>query len=156
MSMNTLQIDKILRRNQTTSPFYLGCFSSNELVKNSKHFPQSMVVNFDPSWQEGSHWVAIFAESPISVDYYDSLGIWPPLNENISKFLANFKLIHFNPYAFQSERSKNCGKHAIFFIFYRSTGKSFDQILRFLTIQKDHKSPDKIVENFMKENIFQE
>jgi len=154
--MNTLQIDKILRRNQTTSPFYLGCFSSDQLVRNSKNFPQSLVVNFDPSWQEGSHWVAIFAESPISVDYYDSLGIWPPLNENISQFLSNFKHVHFNPCAFQGIKSKKCGKHAIFFIFNRSNGKSFDQILHFLTRGKDHISPDKIVENFIKEKIFQE
>lgn len=155
--MNNFQIDKILGRNKSTAPYYLGCFPSDKLDRvPSKYFPLSFVVNFDPSWEKGSHWVAIFAESPHSVDYYDSLGIWPPPNENISRYLSNFNQIEFNPYAFQEIGSRNCGKHAIFFLYNRSIGKTMNEILQFLIdrgmIRKT--SPDRIVSNFLNEKIF--
>lgn len=153
--MNTDQINKILERNRATAPYYLGCFPADKISINSLNspFPQSMVINFDPSNEKGTHWVAIFAESPRSVEYYDSLGIWPPLNENISLFLSEFKLIHFNPYAFQSIRSKNCGKHAIFFLYNRSLGKSLDQILDFLS-KISSSGVDRFVNNFVDKKIF--
>jgi len=154
--MNNHQIDKILTRNQITSPHYLGCFASDEILNINPMnlpFPQSMVVNFDPSDSKGSHWVAIFVNSPNNVDYYDSLGIWPPLNNNITKFLSQFKLIRFNPYAFQNQNAKNCGKHTIFFLYNRSNRKSLDQILNFLSKLKPS-AIDGFVEIFVKNKIF--
>lgn len=153
--MNTKRINKILERNQTTSQFYLGCFPADKILEiNSEKltFPQSMVVNFDPTGYDGSHWVAIYADSPKNVDYYDSLGIWPPLNNDITRFLSKFNNVRFNPFAFQHYRAKSCGKHAIFFLYNRSIGKSLEQILRFLSNKKS--TLDKIVSNFMDEKIY--
>jgi len=152
--MESRQIDKILKRNPITAPFYLGCFASDQLLQFSpSKYPHSMVVNFDPSNFKGSHWVAIFSMSPHDVDYYDSLGLWPPLNSNITKYLSKFSRIHFNTYALQGEYSKSCGQHAIFFLFARSKGKSFEQILHFLTSIRGG-SVDHFVNRFVDNEIF--
>lgn len=153
--MNTERINKILERNQTTSPFYLGCFPADKLLEiNSEKllFPQSFVVNFDPAGYDGSHWVAIYADSPNNVDYYDSLGIWPPLNDDITRFLSKFTHVRFNPYAFQSYRAKSCGKHAIFFLYNRAVGKTLEEILHSLI--KSQTTPDRMVDAFVKRKIF--
>jgi hypothetical protein len=151
--MESRQIDKILKRNPITAHFYLGCFASDQLMKISPgKYPHSMVVNFDPSEFKGSHWVAIFSISPNEVDYYDSLGLWPPLSSNITQYLSKFNRIRFNPYALQGEYSKSCGQHAIFFLYARSSGKSFEEILRFL--RSIPGSVDRFVNKFVDAKIF--
>ncbi|KAL3108789.1 hypothetical protein niasHT_019276 [Heterodera trifolii] len=77
-------------------------------------FPHCMVVNLDPSTSHGSHWVGIYCASPLHLEYYDSLGLWPPPSVHIS---AN---------------SSACGRHVIFFLYCRCVGKTFEKIVRFL------------------------
>lgn len=146
--MNTIQINKILSRSPVTCSNYLGCFPADQIPKVA--FPSAMVVNIDPSWQDGSHWIAIFIQSNNSVEYYDSFGIWPPLNPDILRFLNNFSTIIYNEIPLQSMHSKSCGKHAIYFIFQKSLGRSFDEIISRLR----HANADRLVNEFVRRKIF--
>lgn len=52
--MNTLQINKILHRNNITKDFYIGCFAADTIPVSINFTPFCMVVNIDPSSAAGS------------------------------------------------------------------------------------------------------
>lgn len=154
--MNTLEINKILSRNDVTKIYYRGCFASDQLPIGNYKLPYCMVVNIDPSDSGGTHWVAIYCEKLNSVEYYDSLGIWPPLSQHISDYLSLFTNIHYNTVQLQSSYAKSCGRHVIFFLYNRCNGISFNQIMRFLLAgRRSRSSPDEIVNEFVRKRIFE-
>lgn len=153
--MNTLQIDKMLRRSPTTRGTYRGCFAADKIPSDHNgKYPQHMVVNMDTSNSYGSHWVAIYVCSPDEVEYYDSLGDWPPPSAYIQRFLAHFAHCKYNKWQWQSERSSACGKHAIYFLLRRCAGLSFEEIMRNFTRCKQ--KADRIVTAFVRTRIFNE
>lgn len=149
--MNSLEINKILSRNNVTSPFYIGCFPANQIPLYASHYPLCMVVNMDPGWLPGSHWIAIYSPCQNWVEYYDSFAIWPPPSEYICKFLQTFNFIRFNYMPLQSPSSSACGKHAIYFLYNRCAGFSFDNIIKYLA---NRKKADTAVSHFFRNNIF--
>uniref|UniRef100_A0A1I8BWY2 ULP_PROTEASE domain-containing protein n=2 Tax=Meloidogyne hapla TaxID=6305 RepID=A0A1I8BWY2_MELHA len=124
--MDTLQINKILNRNNITKYYYIGCFASDSIpiVTNFNKF--CMVVNTDTSREAGSHWVAIFCEYPIA-DYYDSLGIWPPISLHLRKYLSLFQSVRFNLVQIQHPLKYTCRKHR-----GSGLGSVFRSFLRYL------------------------
>jgi len=148
--MNTLQINKILHRNDITKDYYIGCFASNSIPVSINFTPFCMVVNLDPSSGAGSHWIGIFCENLTNIDYYDSLGIWPPISPYIRDYLCNFERVRFNTIQVQNSLKPTCGKHVIFFLFQRCKGFSMNKIIQFLKTVK----ADDFVSEFIKNKIF--
>ncbi|KAL3075851.1 hypothetical protein niasHT_032054 [Heterodera trifolii] len=74
------EVSEILIEIRTNSgslmPFQYGTSDQIPAVAIAK-FPHCMVVNLDPSTSHGSHWVCIYCASPLHLEYYDSLGMWP-------------------------------------------------------------------------------
>ncbi|KAL3071028.1 hypothetical protein niasHT_037187 [Heterodera trifolii] len=68
-------------------------------------FPHCMVVNLDPSTSHGSHWVCIYCASPLHLEYYDSLGMWPPPSVYIVNHLSRYKQIQYSCLPLQSPNS---------------------------------------------------
>lgn len=108
-----------------------------------------MVVNFDASDEEGSHWIAIYAPNPLHVYYFDSTaskGV-----HAIRKYLnENFTFISSSRRPLQKPGTTVCGHYAIFFIYLCANNFSMDQITKML-IQSGN--PDKFVVNFVVKNI---
>lgn len=107
-------------------PDFLGCFAQDQLgTINIKSLPVFLVVNFDHSFSEGTHWIALRI-SKTSLEIFDPLGFntkrWP----NIPHFLLGF----LNKYSthrkimlskeIQPFTSTLCGFYCIFFVLYRS------------------------------------
>jgi len=147
--MNTLQINKILNRNSITKYHYIGCFASDSIPFITQYSKVCMVVNTDTSKEAGSHWVAIFSEYP-NVDYYDSLGIWPPLSLHIRKYLILFTSVRYNLIQIQHPLKHTCGHHVIFFLFLRCKGISMNKIIKYL----QEVNADKLVSEFVSAKIF--
>lgn len=154
--MNTYDIQKILERNATTAPYFIGCYASNRIPQKAGWFPHCMVVNVDPDWLQGSHWIAIYCPAPERVEYYDPLGNWPPPEGPIRHYLQTFEHVRFNDVQLQSPYSSTCGKHAIYFLHYRCAGHSMLEIVRNLLLQKMriNCSPDRVVCSFLSNEIF--
>ncbi|KAL3126219.1 hypothetical protein niasHT_003724 [Heterodera trifolii] len=114
------EVSEILIEIRTNSgslmPFQYGTYQipAGAIVK----FPHCMVVNLDPSTSRGSHWVCIYCASPLLLEYYDSLGMWPP------------------PSVLISPNSSACGRHVIFFLYCRCVGMTFEKIVSFLHFGK--------------------
>ena len=142
--MYSLEIDKILSRNEVTKKYYSGCFPCDRIPR-LKVFPHCMIVNTDPEGCQGSHWIAIYVPSFHTAEYYDSLGDWPAPS-HIHEFLSLFKTVVFNPIALQSDRASTCGMHAIYFLHNRCSGLSLEGMLRKFKLLKC--SPDIVVRSF--------
>ncbi|KAL3116358.1 hypothetical protein niasHT_002441 [Heterodera trifolii] len=101
------EVSEILIEVRTNSgslmPFQYGTYQipAGAIAK----FPHCMVVNLDPSTSRGSHWVCIYCASPLRLEYYDSLGMWPPLSVNIVDHLSRYKQIQYNSLPLQSANS---------------------------------------------------
>lgn len=134
--MNTIQIEKILSRNNITKKYFLGCFPSDKIPTSCHFYPFGIIVNNDTSFLEGSHWVAIWIKSNNSAEYYDSFGDWPSFSKEISDFLKTFSSVRYNRLQLQSNRSSSCGKHAIYFIYKKCQNKTFDWIIESLKYSK--------------------
>ena len=75
--MNTRQILDLLKN----LPGFLGVFASDQIPKIvPKKDLQCFVVNLDPSWKPGSHWVAACVRKEKRkniLEIFDSYGIKP-------------------------------------------------------------------------------
>src|SRR4051794_38761298 len=145
--MLSIQIDKILKRNDTTKQEYIGCFAADKIPIIQSQFPHCFCVNTSCSDERGEHWVAIYVESPSKAEYFDSFGIWPPISNEIFSYLSNFSHVKFNKLQMQSEYSAVCGKHVIYFLHMRCKKMSFDWIVDHMFSSKS--KPDILVSSFL-------
>ncbi|KAL3078404.1 hypothetical protein niasHT_037638 [Heterodera trifolii] len=133
------EVSEILIEIRTNSgslmPFQYG--TSDQIpVGAIVKFPHCMVVNLDPSTSHGSHWVGIYCASPLHLEYYDSLGMWPPPSAHIVDHLSRYKQIQYSSIPLQSPNSSACGRHVIFFLYCRCVGMTFEKIVSFLHFGK--------------------
>lgn len=104
-----------------------------------------IVYNLDPSYEGGSHWVALFINLKThNVYYFDSYGMEPP--ENIAYFMRYLSLLdpkmkpHYNGHRFQYGGSE-CGMYSIYFIWCMLKGIPFKKFIRM-------EVPDEVMQEF--------
>ena len=94
----------------------------------------AFILNLDPSYKSGSHWVAVFIDTKgdKSIEYYDSYGDDPPKRfyKDIKKLIDKldpsiYLKFKVNKIKYQRENSSNCGWFAIKFIMDRFNGIPF-------------------------------
>lgn len=139
--MNTQQIETALAR----TPGFLGVFASDRVPPiTSTPSPQCLIVNLDPSWKRGSHWIAVCIYRQHTqkrvMELFDSYGTKPKLSNNDWS-------VKYNKIKFQSDRAKTCGHYCIYFVFQRLRKEySFEKIVNTLHQQKN---PDRFVKKFV-------
>ena len=57
---------------------FTGVFMRDELNKNKASDNECLVLNFDESSNEGTHWTCLFVQNFVCV-YFDSFGFPPPI-----------------------------------------------------------------------------
>ncbi|KAL3111227.1 hypothetical protein niasHT_012807 [Heterodera trifolii] len=135
------EVSEILIEIRTNSgslmPFQYGTYQipTGAIVK----FPHCMVVNLDPSTSRGSHWVCFYCASPLHLEYYDSLGMWPPPSVLIVNHLSRYKQIQYSSLPLQSPNSSACGRHVIFFLYCRCVGMTFEKIVAFCALESSNR-----------------
>ena len=146
--MNTDHIEKALG----SYKHFIGVFPMDKVKKHlSKKYSKlkGVVMNLDPSWLEGSHWVGIMIKPSvtykrITIEYFDSYGRVPPILTN-----EKYKIVH-NTQRFQKYYTTTCGQFCIYVIQQRLKGKSYKRILQALKSKKD---PDNFVRNYVNTNF---
>lgn len=144
--METDLMNNILGENPLTRRIFKGCFPSDALpLPFSLKYPAALVANLDPSFLNGSHWIAIFAPGrEREIYYFDSFCF--PLSPIIeAMFLSKFPKIVKNNKPFQSPKYKTCPNHCISFIYHMSLGYSLNQYCKILGLKYD---ADLFVKNF--------
>ena len=77
--MNSRQLRWILSGDKFTKLSFTGVYAINE-IKSIKtvSYPSSFLINLDPSYQPGSHWVAVYFDKNGVGEYFDSFASYPP------------------------------------------------------------------------------
>ena len=124
--MNTYEIDAIMTR----TPVYRGTFSCDEMPGDFKGL---MIVNTDPHYAPGTHWIAIFVDcTGHRGEFFDSFG--RPPNEHFSNYMNNHcSNWIYNNRQLQSIASKYCGYYCVVYCLLRSLGRDMYSICRNFT-----------------------
>ena len=76
--MNGMTIRKLLIKDWTVKQIFRGVFSSDCLPKHvRKGVAHAFVINTDPHYKPGTHWVAVYVSAFGRATYFDSFGMLP-------------------------------------------------------------------------------
>jgi hypothetical protein len=72
--MDTIALTDILSRDPYAQKTFCGVFACNHLPRIVKVVPASFIVNTDPSYKSGAHWLAVYFDENRTVEFFDSYG----------------------------------------------------------------------------------
>lgn len=128
--MNENQIRKILFNDHITRTCFIGVFPCDRIPREIPRFPAAFVMNTDPHYKPGRHWIAVYVKSPSTVEFFDSFGNKPQyFGENMSKYFENFPQVVCNTVSLQSPISAVCGQYCVYFLYYRCRQRSLSSIV---------------------------
>ena len=111
------------------------------------HMQALFIYNLEPSYMNGSHWVATYVKNGI-VNYFDSFGM-PPFQElvdHVSK--KKLILLHQNN-QIQNINTTTCGYFCLYFLNEMNKGTSYYDLLKVFNIHDTIKN-EKFIENHFK------
>lgn len=103
-----------------------GIYSSNDLPIIFK--PGFYIINTDPDYLPGSHWLALFVTYNNHAYYFDSLGKVPI--DSVAVVLHNSKLSYdYSTRRIQSNGSDVCGDYCLLFVYFMCKGNDLSYFL---------------------------
>jgi hypothetical protein len=140
------QISKIIKNDKYAKDKFLGVYAIDTLP-TIRSVPAAAIVNTDPSYLPGSHWVAFYIDKNQDCFFFDSYGNHPN-KFGFGSYFRKYKNIYHNDRQLQSKLSKVCGNYCILFIVAVSRGVPFKTIIDVFS-KKNFKFNDFIVENLI-------
>jgi len=135
--MNTLEINRIIKNNPILNKYYCGIYPSDLLPDNPQK-PCYFVVNTDPAYLPGKHWIVIHIDKFGKIEYFDSFGR-APLQRNFVEFIQKYgKSFIYNKEQIQSNTSTTCGKFCILYIAFRANGLSMKEIISLFSTDTEY------------------
>lgn len=112
---------------------FIGTFSRDYIPRKVSKLPAALVVNTDPHYRPGQHWVAIYIDKNGNGDYFDSYGM-PPLYKEIKEFLED----NCNRWCYSTQMLQNiiavtCGAYCVFYIKLRCLGYTHCDFIKLFT-----------------------
>lgn len=147
--MNTLQIQTICENVKELHPNFIGVFPYDKIPVQEVESDKFCVVNFDPSYKDGSHWIAIILRPKKKKNiYFDSYGQPPPVGKpRFSHVLKhNYK---WNKHQLQHPLSTACGQWCIFFVCAYFSNHSLAQINNYFSSKNDLLKNDYAINAFV-------
>ena len=128
--MNSRQLHWIFSGDKFTKLSFKGVYTIDEmnLIKTIP-YPSSFVINLDPSYKPGSHWVAVYFDRNCVGEYFDSFARHPP--HEVDRFLCSHaKRMAIQSIQVQEFYTTTCGQFVVFYIYQKSRGLTSEVILR--------------------------
>ena len=100
-----------------------GIYAKDQLTTDMIKRNQFYIINLDDLIGNGTHWTAFYVDDD-KIEYFDSYGLKP-----IEIISQNYDYI-YNSGQFQSYKSKACGYYCLLFIYFRSHGYNFYEIIK--------------------------
>lgn len=147
--MQTSDFAPYFNKESVLAKHFLGVFSFDQIPAKipKKTF---LVLNLDPSYLKGSHWIAVTRLVANEIEIFDSLA------KDITNLLPAFRhlktldIVH-NTDPVQSPHSKLCGKFVVTFLIERMLNQDFEMKELINTIfSNDLQFNDTIVTEFCK------
>ena len=115
--MNTDKIYSRLSHNPITKKKFEDVYAADEvLIRRSNDKTKFLVTNLDPSWKEGSHWVAMMISNERPCEYFDSYGKPPPYSAFETALKDDYI---YNKIQLQNEFTTCCGQWTMLYIWAR-------------------------------------
>jgi hypothetical protein len=146
--MNNIQLNEILKYDEFTKKYFLGCFPLDMIPKITR-YPSCIIVNNQISNSSGEHWLAIYYNSKKKATFFDSFGLHPR-HYKLEKFLKNTsEKYDYNKIPIQSIFSSYCGYYCLLFLLFISRKKSLKYILKLF---KDPFTNDRLINQLINKN----
>ena len=137
--LTTRDINHQLLADPIVGKSFLGTFASNRLppvykLHQAGHsWPVCLVINYDSHSNPGSHWVAVWAESLGSLEYFDSFGI-PPLHTGIKDWIQTIDPgFTWSDTRLQSFSANTCGYYCIHYLKSKARGCQLHDVISLFT-----------------------
>ena len=142
--LTTLDIRRLLRGNTLVG----GVFPVDRLPLITRR-PVSVIINLDPSYKEGSHWVAVNFDKNGYAFYFDSFGRKP--EGHILTFIERFapRGYDYSKEKLQDNYSTSCGYFAILFVLLSNDRNRFFSLFQKCKTEKNEQKLLKIIKNFI-------
>ncbi len=136
--METREIGCALQVEKSTAKSFGGVYPIDKIPPREKlKYDQAgqsfVVVNLDPSYKTGSHWVVVCVNLGGHCEYFDSYGQKPP--EPIENYLGKSYLC--SRAQLQSIFSTTCGQWCVMYIWSRCNGASIVQFVKEFRTKSD-------------------
>lgn len=129
--MDSRQIYAALKSNKRTKHCFHGIYpmdmlpDKSNLWSNTSSNKQYIIVNTDPSYKPGEHWIALcLSKNGKHNEYFDSYGQAP--NIKIAHYLNDNYLFLTKP--MQGFLTTTCGQWCMYYILHKCFGGSFSEL----------------------------
>ncbi len=140
--MNTDQLDRILRKDPYTGPWFKGIYARDRLPKPTA--PAVYMFNTDPSHKPGEHWLGVYVGLD-GVEFFDSFGREP--TGPFATFMKKCGPYVYNPVWLQGPWTAVCGQYCLYYLLKRCRGFSMDAIVK--QFGSNLEENDRFVYNYM-------
>ena len=132
--MDTIELTRILSSDPYARHCFAGVRASDHLTsKKMPKAPSCLIVNTDPCWKPGTHWLAIFMDENRNLEFFDSYGQHPLKYRRVYEFLRwhgkDENEWKTNTKQLQGPLSSTCGQFCLYFLLWRCRGVSFEKIM---------------------------
>lgn len=149
--MNTLEIDKCLKTNKNTKKIYKETFASNEFPLKKFRKKVLFVLNTQPSWMKGEHWVVIYINKK-NLEFFDSAG------RDLSDFPSFKKILIFysdkkilsNKIQIQTFSSDICGEISCLFCLAKSRNLKIKEFVNYFNKKNLYDNNHLVIDYFKK------
>ena len=111
------------------------------------HMQALFIYNLEPSYMNGSHWVATYVKNGI-VNYFDSFGM-PPSQELVDHVKKKKLILLHQNNQIQNINTTTCGYFCLYFLNEMNKGTSYYDLLKVFNIHDTMKN-EKFIENHFK------
>lgn len=130
------------------SSCFRGVYSADQIHQETVNIlnmlPSGVIVNTDPGWLEGKHWIALYiyqTQKSLIIEYFDSFGYRSPEKFTKTKYFKTFVhvlktkhnkqtiKIHVNKQRLQSTISSVCGQYCCMYLFFRCKFNNMNEIM---------------------------
>lgn len=153
---STDELARRLARNPFTRRLPHAVLASDQLPRGTPLFGECLlIVNDQPSYQNGNHWIAIYIpdDSGAPAEFFDSAGSHPDMYpEEIIDFITQSRSSYmYNTRRIQALSSVNCGYYCLFYLYNRVRGITMDYLMHYFT--DDLAMNDKLVTLYVNQTL---
>ena len=142
--LTTINIERLLKIVDN----FGGVFAINRLPLIQKK-QRSLVINLNPSYKEGFHWVAVYFKRDGSAFYFDSFGRLP--EGNVLTLIERFapRGYNYSRMKLQNDFSASCGYFCILFVLLANRQNRFFDLFEKCKTEKNEKKLMRLIKKFI-------
>ena len=142
--MNSIEIEAAIMKDEYIRSKFKGVYCIDN-IPSTISADSLIIVNLDPSYKRGSHWIVIHYTEKGTFEHFDSLGRKP--DDKIHNLLMINKVTYkYNNKRLQNFFTETCGLYCLYYSYYSCRNETMENILN--DFSTNLKQNDVIVKKF--------